>query len=1047
MKLTHKTFLHAFQKQVLRTPERIAISDATNANLTYTQTQKYANHVSHALTEIGVKRGDIVAVFLGRTAFFPVAAIGAFQAGAAYMPIDPRYPDSRIAFMLADSEAKVLITSHDLVSHSSGYAGKVLYVEDLWIEEEKTPEPIIDGEDMDYIIYTSGTTGNPKGAMNLHKGLMNISESYAEALNLTEDDTSGVYCSFAFDVSVMQIFPFLTYGAKVDIIPNEVILDMGALHNYINEHGITTMHLPPAVIKFFDQTCVHTTVKSVVGGGDWLTYGPGKNFLIYNIYGPAETSVFITTFLVEKKYDNYPFGKIFKNNVGYLVDENMNLVGKGEAGELCLAGIQVGAGYLKRPELTEKKFVKNPFSEEAGYERIYKTGDLCRQREDGNYEFVGRVDTQVKIRGFRVELGEIEATMRNYEGIKEAVCAAFEKEEKNEKYIIGYYTRDEEIEEKALKAYLSKTLPDYMIPVTFEKIEKVPLSENGKVDRKSLKSPVSYTGESQALSADFQAENPQEQMLADCLYEIFKNKNIDFEKTFSEAGGDSLGAIQLIALLIDKKYKLDIADIINPEHTLREIAYCLVPTTTSITKKAAGEWEKPAEWTFEQFNRVLEQYGRENIERIYDLTAFQTLFLTFTLTHPNAGTLHIQNSYTVQGHLDLELCRTAFTLIARKHPVLQSAIVHKNVPTFKQIILSNRELEIAVVADEALDRVVEQEFKRGFDFEEDNLLRIILVKNGERYTHIIISVHHVIIDGWSLGILMRDFAEIYRKLAKGTALTLLKEEVEAERKNTASHEDFVNYIKGLDHAAALSYFVKRLKGFNTQADLKHDYPNPQGNWDCLKEFLDVPQNIVEKVRAVARQYAVSPAAVYEGIFAFLLQQECESSNVVYNSLSNERGYPINGITNIVGAFVNFVIAKVTIDSSINTFAELFRLIQTQSRNDLKYSYVDFNEVEKRTSKCIFLFGYNQFLHHFDLTNGASASFDMEYHSAFADVFLTIEVTSSSSIRLRMEYNPYIHSLTSIRRFLNTYLLLLEYITVHADAKLSEARVPVLTYSR
>jgi amino acid adenylation domain-containing protein len=490
MALSDNTFLHAFQKQAARTPGRIALSDATKVTITYSQAQKYANYVSRKLTDAGVGRGDIVAIFLGRTAFFPVAAIGAFQAGAAYMPIEPRYPDSRIAFMLEDSEAKVLITSRDLASHTAGYTGTVLYAEDLWVEEEKTPAPIIDGDDMDYIIYTSGTTGKPKGAMNVHRGLLNLVESYAGELNFSEQDVCGVYSSFGFDASVAQIFPFLGKGAGVDIIPTEVILDMRMLSKYTIEHGITTMQLPASIIKFFDPVCENRALKSVVAMGDRLTYGPSRHFKIYNMYGPSEASVFVTSFLVDKEYENYPIGKFFQNNCGYIVDEHMKQVSEGEAGELCLAGNHIGTGYLRRPELTGEKFIKNPFSDDPEYGTIYRTGDLCRVLPDGNYEFLDRIDTQVKIRGFRVELGEIEMTMRRYEGVKEAICGVFEDKGRGEKYIVGYYTGDRVLDATSLQEYLSRTLPFYMIPSVFVKMDAIPLNANGKYDRKALVEPA-----------------------------------------------------------------------------------------------------------------------------------------------------------------------------------------------------------------------------------------------------------------------------------------------------------------------------------------------------------------------------------------------------------------------------------------------------------------------------------------------------------------------------------------------------------------------------
>ncbi|MDR2417774.1 MAG: amino acid adenylation domain-containing protein [Treponema sp.] len=1032
--LSDKTFLHAFQQQAARTPERIALSDASGLAVTYSQTQNYANHVSQNLTESGVGRGDIVAIFLGRTAFFPIAAIGAFQAGAAYMPIDPQYPDERVAFMLQDAGAKVLISSRDLVSRVAGYTSTVLYAEDLWVEQEETPEPIINGDDMDYIIYTSGTSGKPKGAMNLHKGLMNLCEFSVEELKLTEQDVCGVYCNFGFDASVVQIFPPLICGAGIDIVPVELMLDMPKLNAYVNEHGITVLPLPAPLVKYFDQAARDTKVKTVVALGDRLTYGPGKNFVVYNMYGPAEASVFVTSFKVDKEYKNYPIGRFIKNNEGYILDENMNPVATGEAGELCFAGVHVGVGYLKRPELTAEKFVKNPFNDAPNYQTLYKTGDLCRLLPDGNYEFLGRIDTQVKIRGFRVELGEIEMTMRKYEGIKEAVCGAFEDKGRGEKYIAAYYTADKELDEGAFKAFLSQTLPFYMIPSVFVKIDAIPFSANGKYDRTALIEPA-HRG-SDFLSADSQAQTAEEQVLAECLHEILKSKSIDFEKSFSEVGGDSLSAIELITVLIEKRYSLEITELLNPNNSLRDIARLLVPHTTPLQKKPAFTGEKPAEWTEEQFNRVLEQYGQENIERIYDLTLLQTRILKLCLAPAYPKKMyHIQNSYTIEGPLNLELCSKAFALVARKHPALQTAIVHKDVPTPKLLIAGNRGIEITVVVDETIDRVVKQEFRRGFDFEKDNLLRIILIKKGEEYTHLIMSVHHLIIDGWSLSVLMQDFTDLYRQLSDGKEFSLLKESIEEQRKNESSHEDFVNYISKQDQEAAIAYFVKKLEGYNTVADLPHDYANPQGNWDGSVEFLEVPQITVQKINELARHYHVSPSIIYGGTFAFVLQQACGSPDVVFSVLSNERGYPITNITNIAALLINRMQmrVKVTEDTS---FAELFSLLQKQLVDDLKYSYVDFLEVIKHGGKYPTSFDYFQMASTFTLADDVVASFDMEYHITSDNIFFTVE--AGENTRLRMQYNNHNFMPDTIKRFLNTYLSILEYVITHRDTKLCDA---------
>jgi acyl carrier protein len=537
-----------------------------------------------------------------------------------------------------------------------------------------------------------------------------------------------------------------------------------------------------------------------------------------------------------------------------------------------------------------------------------------------------------------------------------------------------------------------------------------------------------------------QAETPEEQVLAECLREIFNTGQLNFEHNFSEAGGDSLGAIQLITLLIEKKFTIEIVDIINPEHTLRDIARLLVPHVASIVKKPAGVWEKPDEWSEEQFNRVITQYGRENIERIYDLSREQNAILSFCLANPERETFHIQNSYTVQGPLDLDLCCTAFGIAARKHLVLQTAVAYRDVPVPKQIIVSNRGLEIAVIVGEPLEAVLDREFRRGFDFEKDNLLRIVLLKEGTRYTHIIVSGQHVILDGWSLEVLMQDFTETYRKLANGTPLTVLEAEAEQERKSAFSYEDFVNYIKGLDHEGAVSYFVKKLAGYTTKADLIHDYPNPQGNWGCSREFLDIPQNIVEGIRTAAQQCRVSPAAIYEGVYAFLLQKACGSTDVVFSTLSNGRVHPIKNLVSLFGFFLNRMQARVKVGAD-TSFVELFTQVQKQMSDDLKYDFVALSEVEKRlgypsiSASC---FNYYQMTTYFTLTDDVSVSFDMEYQTSFDNILVTVE--AGESTRIQIMYNNCNFTQDTIRQFLNSYLPVLEYAITHVNAKLSEVSI-------
>ncbi|MDR0636914.1 MAG: condensation domain-containing protein [Treponema sp.] len=337
---------------------------------------------------------------------------------------------------------------------------------------------------------------------------------------------------------------------------------------------------------------------------------------------------------------------------------------------------------------------------------------------------------------------------------------------------------------------------------------------------------------------------------------MFHTERLDFEQTFSEAGGDSLGAIQLLSALIEKQYPIDVVDIINPAHSLRDIARLLVPCTASITQKPVGTWEKPAEWSDEEFNRVLERYGKENIERLYDVGTLQNLMLGYCLAHPEFSANQMQIIYRIKGAVNLERLADTFTLIQTKYPVLKTVIVYPSTHP-KQLIISNKGLEITIMRDEPLDRVIERSYTEGLPF--DTPFRVVLVKKGSGYTYLILNIHHIITDGWSIDMIMRDLAVFYRKLSNSASLPALMEEAEQWSKTIPAYEDFLYYANTtLDQEAAVSYFahlVERYEGYDAKPHIIPDYEDskpveghPQGI-----EYRAISHHITEGIRAIARR--------------------------------------------------------------------------------------------------------------------------------------------------------------------------------------------------
>ena len=348
-----------------------------------------------------------------------------------------------------------------------------------------------DPEDMFVLLYTSGSTGVPKGVILEHRNLCNLACMACDSYGIDENTRSATYASFGFDATLLDTWPALTHGGCVYIIEEEIRLDLMAMEAWFNRHGITHSVMTTQVARQFYLNAKVPSLRSLTAGGEKLVPvqpiadGP----IFYNGYGPSECTVTCSMQPVDRLYDRIPVGKALPNVKLYVVDENMNRLPPLVPGELLIAGRGVGRGYLNRPDLTEKAFIKNPFSDEPDYARAYRTGDVVRLLPDGSYDFVGRNDGQVKVRGFRIELTEVEGVIREFPGIRDATVHAFEDEATGEKYIAAYVVSDSEVDIDALNDFIRERKPPYMVPAITMQLERIPLTQNGKVNKRALPKP------------------------------------------------------------------------------------------------------------------------------------------------------------------------------------------------------------------------------------------------------------------------------------------------------------------------------------------------------------------------------------------------------------------------------------------------------------------------------------------------------------------------------------------------------------------------------
>lgn len=534
-----KTIHQLFEEQVEETPDNIALV-FKNKCISYLELNQKSNQLARVLRQKGISSEDVVGIMVDQSMEMLIGIMGILKAGGAFLPIDPTYPSERIQYMLHDSKIKILLTLKYLIKNVI-YAGEIV---DLGNKYNYSGDVANIGktnnsENLAYIIYTSGSTGKPKGVMIEHKALVNLCYWHTDYYGVTVKDRSTKYAGFGFDASAWELFPYLIVGASIYIIDNDIKLDICKLNKFYEKNKISISFLPTQICEQFMQND-NKILRKLLTGGDKLKKYTKKSYNVINNYGPTENTVVSTSFLVEGINSNIPIGRPIYNTEIYILGDKGNLMPIGIPGELCISGAGLARGYLGKKELTDDKFVLNPYKPE---ERMYKTGDLARWLPNGNIEFLGRIDHQVKIRGFRIELGEIENVLLSCIQIKEAIVILREDKDGN-KYLSGYFVADNILTIQELRKHLSKELPDYMIPASFIQLEKMPLTSNGKIDREAL---VKINGIVNSGAEYIEPENEIEEILVKIWQDVLEVKRVGINDNFFELGGDSILLIRVLA--------------------------------------------------------------------------------------------------------------------------------------------------------------------------------------------------------------------------------------------------------------------------------------------------------------------------------------------------------------------------------------------------------------------------------------------------------------------------------------------------------------------
>ncbi|AZK48670.1 non-ribosomal peptide synthase/polyketide synthase [Paenibacillus lentus] len=742
----HDQTIHGlFEQQVREHPDRIAIAQEEES-LTYQELNERANQVAHYLRKKGIARDQFVGIMADRSIQTVIALLGVLKAGGAYVPIDPEYPEERQQYILADSGVSLLLTRSTYAVPAEFTGGRVNLEAVIGGAEPVTdPDPVNDARDLAYMIYTSGSTGQPKGVMIEHQGVCNFT-LVAEPYGIVPGGHVLQFASFSFDASVGEIFPTLLTGATLHMASKELLLSGAGFVAWLRERKIQSMLLPPSVLRALPLEPL-PDLKVVITAGESCSpdlvkqWGSGRSFI--NAYGPTEATVGSTLGVCEPGTDRLTIGTPIANKQVLILSEDGHLQPVGVAGELCIAGVGLARGYWQREELTLEKFVPHPFTHG---EKMYRTGDLARWLPDGSIEFLGRIDDQVKVRGYRIELGEIEACLLEHEVVTEAVVTAV-RDDQGQTQLCAYLLTEGEWTVSDLRKHAGRSLPDYMIPAYFVELEELPLTPNGKVDKKALPEP---NVEARARTVYAAPTNTTEQALAEVWQEVLRVSQIGIHDNFFELGGDSIKAIQIAARLHRYELKLDIHHLFN-HPTIAELA-------PHVQQKQVVEEQGIVEG--EVLLTPIQQWFFESGQAAPH--HFNQAFMLYNPDGWNEGTV-----------------RQVFAELIQHHDALRMKYTVDDAGSIKQI---NADASSAFFTFDVIDLTQESDLESRIEEEGTRLQSGMSIFDGQLIKlglfrtvagdHLMIAIHHLIIDGVSWRILLEDLVDGYKQASVGERIVL-----------------------------------------------------------------------------------------------------------------------------------------------------------------------------------------------------------------------------------------------------------------------------------
>ncbi|WP_165968135.1 non-ribosomal peptide synthetase [Saccharopolyspora elongata] len=1041
--VAESTLPELFEVQVAESPDATAVV-CGDESVSYAELNGRANRLARCLIGRGAGPGCVVGLAVPRSVEMVVAVWAVLKAGAAYLPVDPGFPAERIGFMLADADPVLVVTTVE-AEHAMPRGFPVLVVDDpgtapvvAGFSDADLTRGDRAGADLDdaaYVLFTSGSSGRPKGVIVTHRNVCGFVSSIDPWLEAGPGDRLLAVTTLSFDIAVVELLAPLLAGASVVVATKAELADPPALAGLVAEWGVTVMQATPALWQVVAaETPAMLRGLRVLTGGEALPEDLATRLgmlagEVVNLYGPTEATVWSTAAEIDRT-GSVSIGRPLDNTRVYVLDVGLRPVPPGVRGELFIAGAGVARGYLGRPGLTAERFVADPFGPAGG--RMYRTGDVARWNRDGELEFVGRVDDQVKVRGFRIELGEVEAALVAHPAVAQCVVAARE-DRPGEKRLVAYVVaRTGDLDPADLRDHVSRSLPDYMVPSAVLPLEHLPLTANGKLDRKALPAPDFNSGPAKASP-----RTPREELLCELFAEIRGLPEVGVEDNFFDLGGDSIGSMQLVSRARSAGLVITPRDVFEHKTPAALAAVAGVLETAPDTSDESSESDSVLVVLDAVEARLVEE-AVGGVVDVLPLSPLQEGLLFHAVFDDGSNDVYsVQLVFELSGEADGERLRRAGDVLLARYPNLRACFVHEGlsrpvqvVPGESDIGWTEVDLSACEETERELDRLLERDRAAGFDVQRGPLLRMMLVRLGEERSRMVVTTHHLVLDGWSLPLLVRELFTLYERRGDDGDLPMPRR-----------YRDFLAWLSNRDRDAALGAWREALEGVE---------PLLLGAGDRVpvvpqRFSLELPEELTAGLVEWARACGLTLNTVVQGAWALLLSRWTGRGDVVFGSTVSGRPPELPEVDSMLGLFINTIPVRVRLDPS-ETVAELLVRLQAEQARLLDHQYLGLADIQRQVGTGELFDTATVYENHpIDLDELSNPMRELRMTSAESldatHYTLNLAVMPGERLQLRFGYRPDVFEQATVETLASRFQRILETVVEDPDQRVG--RIDVL----